>query len=123
MDINDLYPFATQDGKAIPLDIIKPAFLYMCNVASTVVVPTKYQVVAIHAINVDALVRFGEDLVIPLTSGVYYENTVYIPKNGVVMVALPDNTLHIYPSNTGIVYVQGMEKWAGLGLQKQLERK
>ena len=119
-----LYPFATQDGKAIPLDIIGPAALVVLANAESITLPAGYEVAAFHAVNNDAVVSFTEA---PpgggLVNGALYQNMLYVPRNGIVIAKLASLTLYVAAATDALLYVQLLEKWSGLALPTQFVRK
>ena len=123
---SEVYPFATQDGKAIPLDILKPSslvFYAFTDVAKTdIVIPTTSQV-AIFLASEACLLSF-EGSLIALTSGIEYTKTLLIPKDVIVASVIQGTFAQIRGlTASGTLYVQLIEKWAGLALDKQFTRK
>ena len=122
----NLYPFATQDGKAIPLDIIRPSALLSLAVNTTAAGPvdiTNAYSVGVFFSAVECLVGFGASVGYPLTTGVLHTNTLLLPANTILVSSLPSNIIYVSAEKAGILYLQLIEKWAGLGLEKQYIRK
>ena len=125
--LSDIYPFATQDGKAIPLDILKPSGLilhaYTEGSASTLIIPEQYQV-GMFLATTSCLVCFGEELVKPFVDSIIYENTLLVPSGNVVSSAIRHPSLSIIGLNEGgQLYIQLIDRWAGLALDRQYQRK
>lgn len=124
--LQQIYPFATQDGKAIPLDIIKSAGLltkaYTTSV-STFTVPEGKQV-GVFLASSACLVRPTTELPGALLDGTTYEDALLIPSDVAVASVVMPGTYYIKGlSVAGTLYLQFIEKWAGLALDKQFQRK
>lgn len=123
---SEVYPFATQDGKAIPLDILKPSsFVYFSFVsaAKTDIVIPQTSSVAIFLASETCLVSFEASLV-GITAGVEYTKTLLVPKDVIVASVIQGLTAQVRGlTASGSLYVQLIEKWAGLSLEKQYGRK
>lgn len=124
-----IYPFSTQDGKAIPLDIIKPKGLISCaytnGVVAHCVIPPDGSVGVLTS-SFPCILRFGAvDMPVPPVDGVYYPDAVYIPAGGIITVALTPGPVSVVGAATksGVLYIQLIEQWAGLGLPTQYGRK
>lgn len=123
--MEQVYPFATQDGKSIPLDIIRPSGLLFKSFTTTpaeITIPEGYPVAAIIA-DKACLIKFNGSI-----SG-FVENTVYtdlllVPAETIVIVSILSGIGSVRGiTETGTVYIQLIEKWAGLALDKQFIRK
>lgn len=124
--MEQVYPFSTQDGKAIPLDIIRPSGLLYRNFNASseidLIIPTGYPIAAVIA-NEVCLIKFNGSI------GIFDENIVYtdlllIPANTITIVSITPGTGAIKGIiNSGTAYFQLIEKWAGLALDKQFIRK
>jgi hypothetical protein len=115
----DNYPFSTSDGKVIPLDIIKPKgalFHSFTTALSYVEVPVAISSVAILIATEDCFVVFG-DPPASILGDIFYDKMIYIPKGNAVATTLEDSAINVKAiSTSGILYVQLIEKWAGLSL-------
>ena len=118
----NLYPLSTQDGQAIPLDVIRPTGLLWISHNTSEVLPDGISVIAIHANGGDAQIAFGNTAFTGVAAGVLQENILYVPINGVVIAEVVDPTITAY-CPTATVYIQLMEKWTSLALAKQTGRK
>ena len=123
----EVYPFASQDGMAIPLDIIKPSCLVIKSFSpssSSFTIPENYKVCTLIA-STACLLRFGEDFPTPLVDATLYENTLLVPQDTVVTASLLPETIYVRSlgEDIGTLYIQLIEKWAGLALDRQYARK
>lgn len=121
----EIYPFSTQDGKAIPLDILKPSHLFhipFTTTSSSVELPENVQV-AMFMASVSAIISFGA--AVSFAGGSWNQvDSLYVPKDIIVSSTIKDRTLHIRGvAEPGSLWVQIIEKWAGLALTKQYSRK
>jgi hypothetical protein len=123
---NTLYPFATQDGKAIPLDIIKSSGLMLRTFgvsAASFTIPAGVAVAALIASN-PCVLRFGTTLPDNLVEDELYSDTILIPKDMVVTASVVPGTAYVKGlTSTGKLYLQFFEKWAGLALDRQFSTK
>jgi len=123
---SEVYPFATQDGKAIPLDIIKPSGIITKTftlAAASFTIPAGYKVGTFLA-TVGCLVRFGATLPNPLVDATLYEDTLLVPNDTIVTSSILSTTVYVKGlAESGTLYVQLIEKWIGLALDKQFTRK
>jgi hypothetical protein len=126
MTSKQVYPFATQDGKAIPLDIINPKGVIpvaFTQVVKAFVIPDGYEVGALYSTE-DSLVRFGNTIPNALVDGTLYDNAVIVPSKAMVTSGITPGNVYVKGlSASGVLYIQLIEKWAGLGLQMQYGRK
>lgn len=118
----DLYPFATADGKAIPLDIIRPSALLRKETAGLITVPAQYKVAIFYSIGGDSTV-VGGTAAVPIVNDTILEDVLYIPAGGLVIASLPSSSLYMQPGAGAILVVQFIEKWAGLAVTPQTGRK
>lgn len=123
---SEIYPFATQDGKAIPLDILKPAALSFFDFTSAakadITISQESSVVMLLATEV-CILSFNSALT-ALTAGAEYLNAVLVPKNIIVSCLLPGYSAQVRGvTASGVLYIQSIEKWSGLALDKQFQRK
>lgn len=125
-----IYPFSTQDGKSIPLDIIKPtgimvrSFPAAGGIVSHCTIPDG-SVVGVLTSSVECIVRFGAvDIPATLVDDTLYTNAVFIPAGAIVAVVLPAGILSVIGRGAaGTLFIQLIEQWAGLGLPNQYGRK
>lgn len=123
---SEAYPFSTQDGKAIPLDIIKPAYLLIKNfsiVSSSLTITEDMRVATLFS-SVSCLFRFEVDIPV-IVDGTAYSRMILVPANTILTVALVTGTAYVksLSGDNGTLYLQVIEKWAGLALDRQYSRK
>lgn len=121
-----VYPFATQDGKAIPLDVIKPTGVipksFTSSADSLLTIPAD-AVVGTFTTTKACIVKFGS-VISSLADGVEILNAILVPADSTVTVALTPGPAYIRGlSESGTVYLQLIEKWVGLALNTQYSRK
>lgn len=121
-----IYPFATQDGKAIPLDIIKPKGIifqsFTAGASAQITIPADATVGVIFSDKACAI-GFGVD-VPALVANTYYPTTALIPVGSIVTLALTPGTAYVRGlTDSGNIWIQLIEKWAGLALNTQYGRK
>lgn len=122
---NQLYPFSTEDGKPIPLDIIRPVGVTVMSFTDSadITLPASYEVVCVRS-SVDAIWCFEPATVIadntPLPSAVALFAGV------IANVAIPVATasrITVRGGGVGEVWIQAMQRWVALGLNRQLNRR
>ncbi len=122
---NELYPFSTQDGKAIPLEIVRPlAFVFVALSTSygSVVLNNKFNLAALFA-SVDCVMD-TTGLETTLVAGTTYNGMLFIPANTVVMAALPTITAKVRSiADDGQLFIQGVQQWSALNLARQFTAK
>jgi hypothetical protein len=123
----ELYPFSTQDGKSIPLDIIRPAGLIIQSFTAsgnTFLESSTPLDVAVFMASKPCLVGFGEEVPNPAVNGEFYSNSLIIPAGVIITVKCPSSIMYIRGTDeAGTLYVQAIHRWAGLSLPSQLFRK
>ena len=122
----ELYPFSTQDGKAIGLDVIKPlgVIYYLLSATFTaVVLPAKYNLSAVYS-SVDAYIDLTNTASGSPVSGADNVRWVFIPAATVVILELPTATVRIRGvTGAGNMYITALQKYAALGLPRQFDTK
>jgi len=124
----NLYPFSTQDGKVIPLDIIRPSALVKLSPTASIAGPLAIDIsysIGVFMSDVDCLVRFGSTISLPLGAGTIYTNVLLVPANTLTVSVIPASPLYYATAGevAGTLWIQLIAKWAGLGLEKQFVRK
>lgn len=120
-----LYPLSSEDGKAIPLDIILPlgALLSVvgANDETLVVIPPEYQTVSIWC-DIDILLDFTNTETYPILGAM--DNALFVHKDTVISALLPNagnvRAIPLVADEAGTLRIQQVQKWAGLGLARQL---
>lgn len=126
MPLAQVYPFATQDGKAIPLDIIKSAGLIVKSFSLTaeLLIFPEDKPVGMLIASKACVLRMGQTLPDTLSDAVEYSDTILLPTNMAVICALTAGAWYVKGlTETGTLYVQFIEKWVGLALDRQFIRK
>lgn len=121
-----LYPSSTDDGKAIPLDVMSPRELLfvplVANDESLVTIPANYNVVSIYS-TIDAIIDFDNGLAYPPVAG-ELDNALFLPAGTIMTVQLPNQgavrVVPVVADEVGYCTIQHIQKWAALGLQRQL---
>lgn len=121
--INEQYPLTTQDGKAIPLDIIKPSGLIFQDVTalawSSLTIPSGMDLAMFRATE-DIFVDLNGVQTIPLPVATFHNSVLLVPKGFVVASTINAGTLRaIGVSKAGRIYIQGIQKWAALSFPRQ----
>lgn len=123
---DEVYPFATQNGNPVPLDIIKP--LSLAYLALT----TSFATIVLDATTNLAMIWASEDAVIDLansanalTSGTVRTSWIFIPKGSVVAASINSGTVRArtLSAASGNLMIQGIQKWSMLALPRQLNIK
>jgi len=119
---DQLYPFATQDGKAIPLDIIRPQGLIQVPFTLTwasLVIPAGYEICVFRATE-DAIIDISGTAAVANVDGTAYNNHLFIPKGYIVTAAITVGTVKIIgASAVGRLVIQALKKWSSLSLPRQ----
>lgn len=117
---SDNYPFATKDGRVIPLDIIKPQGVIFASFNPTafspVTIPASKSTVAILFATEACFISFGVD---PATfaEGIYHDSVLFVPRGHAVASTVESGEIYIKGfASAGVVNIQFIEKWAGLSL-------
>lgn len=123
----NVYPFATQDGKAIPLDILRPSGImiltFQVATESFFIIPNGYEV-GIFFSPTWVLARFGQPFTVPVLNNTLYTDALIIPSGTMTVASLTQGPCYIKGlTENGTLYLQLIEKWAGLALDKQYIRK
>ena len=121
---DDLYPFSTQDGKAIPNDVVKPlatvSFAINAGASNNIVIPDGYTLVWVYATK-HCLLKIGaNDLPAPLIAGTSYANTTFIPAESPMVLLVSAGAADLQGVGTaGTLYMMSIVQWAGLHQVKQ----
>ena len=124
---SQLYPLSTDKGTTIPLDIIRPAgaikWVVSPNTNVAITIPASYGLVSLMS-TVDVVLDFSATLTYPILDGSNMPESIIILANMVMTLALPSTgPARLIPCNTaesGILYMNNFQKWAGVGLSRQL---
>lgn len=113
-----IYPLSTQDGRDIPLDIIKPLSLILydlvANAIKTINVPTTVKLTYIYS-RVDCIIKFNSTLLpYPMLQDTIYTDAMFIPAATPVSVVVNSGVGSILPLASGRIYLSFVEQWASL---------
>lgn len=125
---DQLYPMSTEDGKHIPLDIIRPLDIQVVAIAAEVhaaVVFTAGQKYCSITADVDCVVDLTNSQTYPFVSST---SGFVVCAGGIFTVQLPEAPVNarVIPLNageSGQLRITGLQKWAGLGLARQLNQR
>ena len=101
-DPEDLYPLATPEGRAIPLEVIRPlGFVRIPTDAMVYTVPelTAFDVLLFWA-EVDAYVRFDGSSAVPPTAGNFVSNRLFVPNINVIHRGVAMDVRNYLPDGT-----------------------
>lgn len=110
----DTYPLATQDGQAIPLDVVKPTRLLILAAGDEEALTEQDILAFITATKGPAIIRFTP------SSGNNRPGAMFIPQDKTRKIALPYYELQtiaceaIAGETAPVAYVQFIENWSGI---------
>ena len=127
---DQLYPLSTDNGVAIPLDIVRPLGSIKWTVASggdlAITIPGTFALVSVFS-NVNCLLDFSNTVSYPAADATKYESSFMIPADTILTLAIPSQgaakLVNLSAEVTGLVVMNCLQKWAGIGLRRQLERR
>jgi len=124
MSATELYPLSTQDGKHIPLDVVRPlgltTFTVTLNDATNIVIPALYNLVWVYSTVSCVLAMPGLLLPSALVSGTDYADSVFIPADTLMtLVVTPGDCMVLGLSGSGTLYMNSIEQWAALVQNRQ----
>lgn len=121
---SQLYPFATEDGKSIPLEVIRPLGAFVLSVPDEATFTTgPYELVSIRSTK-DAILVFNSAT--SIVEGVELADALVLPAETIITAAIPIDTpskIKLMEDGPAKLYIQYIQKWAGLGFQRQLVRR
>lgn len=120
-----MYPFSTEKGDSIPLDIILPLGALVATVVSNttlpIVIPADYKLVSVYS-EVPVAIDFSSTLGYPVTG--LLDSALLVPAKHVVTAQIPSvgnaRVIPLVAGSGGLFFMQNIQKWAGLGLNRQL---
>lgn len=121
------YPLSTPDGTPIPMEIIKPHSFVQKNfiagiVSAAVAVPTDVEIMSITTTE-DCIIKFGGTAALPVDNTPLLDS-MFIDKNVRICLAPKAATFTIMGiSLDGVANIQFIEKWAGLAVQTQYQKR
>lgn len=118
----ELYPFSTQDGKAVPAEIIRPKKLIwwplLTAVNKAIVIPDGMMTAYIFS-TATCVLKVGGTAFASFLAGTEYTDAMLIPADTVVTVSLAPGDAFIWPLAAGTIYLSAIEQWAALSQQIQ----
>lgn len=122
------YPLSTPDGKAIPLDLIKPLGVLRLSFTAAAhnsqTLPSAYQDKIFTAYSTEDCYLDFKATPAAVIDDVVSTDTLFIPAG--VLIAFISNSLYIAARGStasGIVQIQIIDIWAGLLLESQVNRR
>lgn len=120
------YPFSTQDGKAIPLDILKTKGLiiqeYNIGSDALITIPAEAEIAVLIA-SQDCIISVGE-IVGPIVNNTLKAKAYYIPKATAVTITVEPGSCYVRGHTLGgVLSVQLIERWVGMGLDTNYIRR
>lgn len=121
---DQLYPFSTQNGEFIPLEIIRPTGIisksFTISGVSTIAFPATMQLAGFYS-EEGCIIDFSNTLSAPLADGTLYSNALIVPPQMLVSSVILSPTAKVIGLKIpGVLLVQGIYKWAALALSRQL---
>lgn len=126
---NELYPLASNDREAIPLEVIRPEALLRVAITDSAsnpfTIPATWELCAITA-SKDCVIRFGTAATYPVPEETELTNALFCPA-GVTLTSLviPGNCWLVpaKAAETGYCFLQKITRWAGIGQAPNLTRR
>lgn len=119
---DEIYPYSTQNGIPIPLEIIKPLGVVtgaFTSGFSALTLPASCALCSILA-SEDMIIDFTNSMT-TVVAGTFYTNVLYAPKGIIVIASIPTGTVKIKGLTLGGSFViQALQKWSALSLPRQL---
>lgn len=126
------YPLSTADGKAIPLDTVRPAGIVKKSFLSAsgsaaISIPTTVSIVSAYATE-DCYIKFATaaaTITAPV-DGVLLADTIFVPASSVMVFTPPVDKRSIAiigDSANGSLILSYLETWNGLSMQSQTTRR
>jgi hypothetical protein len=124
MAAENLYPFSTARGDAIPLEIVKPkaliSYAFTENVAQSIIIPADFTTCWIYA-TATCILRFNA-IVLPdgLVNATEYSDALIIPPETPINVFVtPGDAQLLGLTEAGTVYINYVTQWAALNQATQ----
>lgn len=115
---NDVYPLATKDGRAIPLDLVKPLSYFQLNTGQYLDLDPDWRVMYAEASGGPALLAFRTSAPV-ITSATAFADCIFLPWGQQLAIAIPEEESHrihavaLSPAAT-IVRCQVIECWQAI---------
>ena len=122
----DLYPLATSDGVAIPLEVVSPTgymFLHFSETpTSAIQLPATSDLLILNC-DEDCILRFSNNLATIPTEATVIADTLFLRKNMQMVVYPQQKFLSVKRLVLdGTLHIQFIDTWHGLALASQYER-
>ena len=131
-NIPNRYPLSTSDGQAIPLDVIRPNSSVQIALvtgagSAALSLPTSTEVMVVYATQ-DCLIQFAttDAAATAFVAGTIKTDSIFIPASTIIVLSpVPEKTSFslIALSAPGSAYITFLEKWSGMALQSQFNRR
>lgn len=122
---SQLYPLSTENSDAIPLDVIRPTGIIRLALSAPttdLVIPEEVKIAAFYS-KLGCFIHFGLLMPNPPISNTYYPDALFIPPGVIITSVIPSVNAKVVPlSADGELIIQGIYKWAGVGLDRQVNR-
>lgn len=124
MSAEGIYPLSTQDGKNIPLDVIRPKSLvsygFKGDAATAITIPAGFALCWAYATQDCFLCIAPVNLPSSLVDGTPYPFTVFIPAGTpIVIMVVPGQASLLGFGSQGTLILNWVEQWAALAQQQQ----
>ena len=124
MAAENLYPFSTARGDAIPLEIVKPkalvSYVFVENVAQAIVIPVGFTTCWIYS-TAACILRFNNNaLPNGLANATEYSDALIIPPETPINVLVTPGAAQLLGlTEAGTVYINYVTQWAALNQATQ----
>src|SRR4051812_4197416 len=112
---DQLYPLSTRDGESIPLEVMGPQGLLVKSFTALgttgLVIPTSFVIGSLYS-SAGCILQMGAATIPnPLLDNTEYPNTVFVPPETLITVALIAGAARVIPLvNAGSLYIQNVRK-------------
>lgn len=129
--LDQVYPLSTADHTAIPHDVAGPRGIIRLDVAasgiSSLDMSATAEKIASFYSKVGCIIQFGQNtLVNPPASGVVYTKALLIPPESIIVASLTPGIWYCAPIASGkaaVLWIQFLQKWATIALDRQVTSK
>jgi hypothetical protein len=131
-NIPNRYPLATADGQAIPLDVVRPNSSVMRSFttaagSAALSLPVSTEVMVIYT-DKDCIIQFAASAAVAAAyvDGTIKADSFFIPSSTIVVLSpIPEKPSFslIGIAAAGTAYINFLEKWSGMALQSQFNRR
>lgn len=116
--IEGLYPITTQDGRPIPMEIVKPSSLIywelVSGVEKVVTIPAGFAVCFVVT-TANCFIRNADVTFGAVAEDTEYADAILLPADNVVTLNLtPGAGRRIYPLSDGVIYLSAVKQWAAM---------